>query len=545
MAVALYARVSTTRQAEKDLSIPDQLRQMRDWCQRQGYVISQEYIEPGASATDDRRPVLQQMLSDAALSPAPFEAIIVHSLSRFFRDALSFGLYERQLNKRGVKIISITQQTSNDPAGEMARKIFNVFDEYQSKENAKHTLRAMQENARQGFFNGSMPPFGYKVVEAEASTGRGRKKKRLAINESEASLVRRIYDLYLHGDHGKPMGLKAIAGYLTSHGLLMRGRPWRMQQVYSVLSSTTYAGEHYFNVTNSKTRKENPRSEWVRLDIDAIIDRATFEDVRALRSARAPEKVAPRLVTSETLLTGLLRCGHCGASMTIITGKGGRYRYYMCTNRRNKQTTICPSKSLPMEKLDDVVLGYFSEYWLVPERIAGLLLEWRKQLSSRKAQQQDKLAIVQKSLADIEMRQARLLDAIETGALAANDPTITMRLGRLKSEREAQLVELSGVRQEQSVPVEKITTKQIEVFCQVLRNKLRGDKVFAKQYLRILLDEIRIRDGEAVASGSYEGLAQTVLEMKKGTDESVPSFIRVWRPHGESNPGYRRERAVF
>ena len=198
-----------------------------------------------------------------------------------------------------------------------------------------------------------------------------------------------------------------------------------------------------------------------------------------------------------------------------------------------------------MEKLDDVVLGYFSEHWLVPERIGGLLLEWRKQLSSRKAQQQDKLAIVQKSLADIEMRQTRLLDAIETGALAANDPTITMRLGKLKAEREAQLVELSSVRQEQSVPVKKITTKQIEVFCQVLRNKLRGDKVFAKQYLRILLDEIRIRDGEAVASGSYEGLAQTVLEKKKGTDESVPSFIRVWRPHGESNPGYRRERAVF
>jgi site-specific DNA recombinase len=47
MAVALYARVSTTKQAEKDLSIPDQLRQMRDWCKRQGLAVGAEYVEPG------------------------------------------------------------------------------------------------------------------------------------------------------------------------------------------------------------------------------------------------------------------------------------------------------------------------------------------------------------------------------------------------------------------------------------------------------------------------------------------------------------------
>jgi DNA invertase Pin-like site-specific DNA recombinase len=160
MIVALYARVSTVKQAEKQLSIPDQLRQMHDWCNRQGYTVGMVYEEAGASATDDRRPVFQQMIGEACVSPSPFEAIIVHSLSRFFRDSLEFSLYERHLNKHGVKLVSMTQQTSDDPAGEMARKIFSLFDEYQSKENGKHTLRAMQENARQGYFNGSNPPFG-------------------------------------------------------------------------------------------------------------------------------------------------------------------------------------------------------------------------------------------------------------------------------------------------------------------------------------------------------------------------------------------------
>ena len=147
MRIALYARVSTVKQAEKDLSIPDQLRQMRDWCKANGYTVIMEYVEPGASATDDKRPVFQQMISEATLKPSPYDAVVVHSLSRFFRDALEFGLYERRLNKFDVKLISITQQTSDDPSGEMARKIFSIFDEYQSKENGKHTLRAMKEKA--------------------------------------------------------------------------------------------------------------------------------------------------------------------------------------------------------------------------------------------------------------------------------------------------------------------------------------------------------------------------------------------------------------
>ena len=105
MAVALYARVSTVKQAEKDLSIPDQLKQMRDWSKARGYSVALEYVEAGASATDDRRPVFQQMIAEATSSPAPFEAIIVHSLSRFFRDSLEFALYERKLRRAGVKVI--------------------------------------------------------------------------------------------------------------------------------------------------------------------------------------------------------------------------------------------------------------------------------------------------------------------------------------------------------------------------------------------------------------------------------------------------------
>ena len=101
MAVALYARVSTPRQAENDLSIPDQLRQLREYCMARSFAIACEYVEPGATATDDRRAVFQQMIADATQPPAPFDAILVHSRSRFFRDLFEFLQYERILKKVG------------------------------------------------------------------------------------------------------------------------------------------------------------------------------------------------------------------------------------------------------------------------------------------------------------------------------------------------------------------------------------------------------------------------------------------------------------
>jgi DNA invertase Pin-like site-specific DNA recombinase len=55
-----------------------------------------------------------------------------------------------------VRLVSITQELGDDPMSNMIRQIMALFDEYQSKENAKHTLRAMKENARQSFWNGAL-----------------------------------------------------------------------------------------------------------------------------------------------------------------------------------------------------------------------------------------------------------------------------------------------------------------------------------------------------------------------------------------------------
>ena len=536
MHVALYVRVSTSRQADNDLSIPDQLRQLHEWAKANGHLVVQEYIEPGASATDDKRPVFQQLINDAMMKPPAFEAIIIHSLSRFFRDGIEFGVYERKLAKNKIKVISITQPTTDDSAGEMMRRIITMFDEHQSKEISKHVSRCMKENARQGFFNGSSPPFGYQAIVTDIAGSRGRHKKKLAINESEVGIVRMAFDLYLNGYQGREMGIKEIAKHFTEKGLLMRGKPWNIHKTHTLLSDTLYMGEYFTNIRDSKANTNRPPEEWIKATIPAIVDAATFERVRAKRESRAPTKRSPRLVSCPTLLTGLLKCGVCGHAMTLVTGKSGRYKYYKCTSRQSQGNHACTSKNFPMEHLDDLVLNSMADKIFAPERLQMMVAELRKRIKSSKDGQQERINEVNRQIKLVEKKRHNLLNAIEMGTIELDDTT-QRRAQQHKAAREALFIELAGVRRDHSLPaVEHIKASQVDVFGKVLREKLLAkNSPLAKSYLNILVDEIVVEEKNATVKGSYAALAETMQQIKMGNLKQVPSFIPDWCARSDSN----------
>jgi DNA invertase Pin-like site-specific DNA recombinase len=528
MHVAIYARVSTTRQAENELSIPDQLRQLDEWATSNGHLVVQEYVEAGASATDDRRPVFQQMISDAMLKPSPFEAILIHSLSRFFRDGIEFGIYERKLIKNKVSVISITQPTSDDSGGQMMRRIINLFDEHQSKENSKHVKRAMRENARQGFFNGAVAPFGYQSITTDIPGSRGRKRKKLAINESESGVLTMIFEMYLNGLEGQQMGCKEIAQYLTKKGLLFRGKPWSMQQVHKVLANTVCMGEYFSNQRDWKTKEPTPPTEWIKSNVPPIIDAALFEQVREKRESRSPSNSLPRVTSSPTLLTGLLKCA-CGASMTITTGKGGRYKYYKCTSRQSRGNYACPSVSLSMSKVDALVLSHMTETILAPDHLKKLMAQLQVSLKDSRQIQQNRVNEINKQIKQTEARQSRLLEAIETGTIALDDITAKRAQG-LKASREALFVELARVRRESAMPSTRIfKPEQVEIFRQVLREKLQDPtSPFAKSYLNILVDEIVVNKDQATMKGRHLALVDAAQKSSSISGGEVPTFIMDW-----------------
>ncbi len=544
MAVAIYARVSTTRQADNELSIPDQLKQLRAWCASQGHDIADEFVEPGASATDDRRPAFQRMIGEATASPAPYTAIVVHSRSRFFRELYEFLKYERMLLKAGVKVLSITQQTTDDASGEMASKLFSLFDEYQSKENAKHTSRAMQENARQGYWNGSVSPFGYRAVATGQAGTRGRVKKRLEIDPAEAEMVMKVYDLYLHGRDGNVMGMKAIAAHLNQQGITMRGRPWRIQKVNAILSDSLYTGCYYFNRRDTRSRRIRPTSEWIPVEIPAIIADHLFERVAKRRSDNNPKKHAPRAASSPAPLVGILKCGHCGAAMTQATGKSGKYRYYKCVTRMAKQADACDGRNLPREKTDNLVLRALAEKVLTPERVGLMLKEFNQQRRARSTVEDGRLLKLTRALSETEAAQARLFEAVEKDLLPRNE-ALRARAHKLEARRSEILLEQAQLKDYRRTGELLLDNNNITALSEALKGRFTDPSSgLGKAWLRLIVDEIRLEGAELKIRGSYDRLAQAYGLLEKKRLGEVPSLIPHWRPVRDSNPRTYRERVV-
>jgi DNA invertase Pin-like site-specific DNA recombinase len=538
MAVALYARVSTVRQAEADLSLPDQLNQMRAWCKNNGFSIAKEYVEPGASATDDRRPVFQQMIEDATSKPFPFEAVIVHSRSRFFRDMFGTLQYERRLKQAGATLISITQPAADDETGQLLKNLISMMDGYSSQENAKHVTRAMKENARRGFFNGSRAPFGYQVVATDIPGHKGKVRKQLAVDELEARVVRQIFDLYGSGMDGKPMGMKAIAKHLNESGVSMRGRPWRIQKLHDLLSDPTYRGEYRYNMKDSRTGLIRPESEWIRYAVEPIIDDESFEAVRRIRELRDPKAegaAKARVSTLPTLLTGLLKCEHCGKAMTLATGKSGRYKYYKCCNKMSIGPAACDTPNLPMERLDRLILERLVDKVLNPERVTQLIKDWLRQKAQAQTSVEAKVGQLSKSLQATDDALNNLYRAIEKGVIAL-DSSLQLRVNQLRDQREQVLAELAIAKREKP-SARNVSPKQVAYACQRLRDMLLDPtQAYGKQLLGLLVTEIRVGTNSIQMTGQTAALNKTVSEMKMGTSlEKVPSFISAWCARSDSN----------
>jgi site-specific DNA recombinase len=541
---ALYLRVSTARQAEHDVSIPDQKRQGEAWCAAPGYELIETFVEPGASATNDRRPEFQRMIEAGTSRPAPFDVVVVHSFSRFFRDHFKLEFYVRKLARNGVRLVSITQEMGDDPMHVMMRQIMALFDEYQSKENAKHVMRALKENARQGFWNGSLPPIGYRTVAAEQ---RGAKvKKKLEIDPLHAETVRLIYRLALEGDGASgQMGVKNIVSHLNRDRIFTRdGGRWGIGQVHRILTRRTYIGEHEFN-RRAKSKALNPESEVVIVPVPPIIDRATFDAVQALLKARNPKVLPARVVSGPTLLTGLIHCAKCGGAMTIRTGKGGRYRYYACSTKARQGATACTGMAVPMEKLDDLVARHLEERLLQPERLQTILAAILDRRQDRSARQRALAADLAKRAAEAEQRLKRLYDAIEAGVADLDDPALKDRINGLKAIRDqARSDEARAQALLDQASQTAVTPQMLTRFATAARDRMRlPGGGFRRDHLRALAQRVEVADGEVRIIGSKSRLLQTLTA--QGSGNAVPTQGLKWRRGWDSNPRWAQTHNGF
>jgi site-specific DNA recombinase len=400
-------------------------------------------------------------------------------------------------------------------------------------------LRAMKENARQGFWNGSLPPIGYRIVEATEQHGH-RIKKTLEIDPIQAETVRRIFRLAREGDGSSgPMGVKKITKHLNASGIRTRdGGRWGIGAVHKVLTRTTYVGRHRFNAKFWKTCERKPDTEVVEMAAPPIIDAAEFEAVQALLKTRSPTVTAPRIVSGPTLLTGICFCAGCGKAMTLRTGKSGRYRYYTCSTKARQGETGCLGRTVPMEKLDTLVADHIERRLLQPARLKQILHSVLDRRGERAERQATHVAALRKRAAETDAKLKRLYDAIENGIADLADPMLKDRIAELKAIRDQARADAERAEGSLERLGPSITPQVLKTFARQARRRMRTESGgYRRDHLRALAQCVEVDAKEIRIKGFKSVLLRTLVAISsvKTAGFGVPSSVPKWRARRDSN----------
>lgn len=534
--VVVYARVSTTRQEKNDLSLPDQISTADRWIEEAGATKVATYSEAG-SATDDERRAFREMIALAESDEHPVDIILVHSLSRLFRNALDFMMYRERLRRRKVRIVSVTQDFGDDPASEMATSMLALFDAYHSAENGKHVRRTMLANAVAGYWNGQTPPWGFRTYVVPQPRGKDRKK--LEHDPETVDTVRYAFNTYLDGTADGPVGITGLAQHLNERGDRIRGKRFSVGTLHAILTNPAYIGYVLYNQRDSKTGETRPETEWVPIPVPPIVTEEVFYAARKQMADRDPRMGPAALKTNTNLLTKRAICGcgddGCGAGMMTSTGKSGAYRYYACSARVKRGPEACPGRRIPMDKLDGIVVDAVADHLTQPERLNSLLQAWLDRSETAVAERQAELKRLRARLTQLEGEAARVVKLVRNEVLSPDDPTVATELGNIRSQRVSTEADIAVLERQLAAGDRRITPSILASFGQLLERKLRGpdDKV-RREYIRLLVDRVEVGDREIRISGRNASLERAIVA-SQAPGAGVPKAEREWRARLDSN----------
>ena len=531
-----YVRVSTQRQAEGGISLQNQQERLATYYRQRDVDIVAEYRDEGLSGTNDNRPGLQALFEQAWSPASGLTEIGVYSFSRLFRDNYLLEHYRRRLKRAGVRIAAITQEVGEGSEGDLVRSVLSTFDEYQSKQTAKFTRDTMRRNAEAGFWNGSVPPFGYKSEVAEV---RGPKeKKRLAIEPSEALIVKSIFKMKLLGIGRGPMDFKKIVCHLNETGVTLRGRKWHVSSVRDVLTRSSYFGRHLYSVHDTRNEVKRPQEEWVTIPVPVIIPDAEWQAVQATIARNASHITPARIVSGSTMLAGLAKCGHpdCGHVLSIATGKGGRYRYYRCSRNLRRGNTACEGTSIRDNALEGAVVEALADRLLRPARLRELLGNLLDDSSAAVRDRQAQLKALRTERTRVDGAIQNMFDFIEAGTVSAHDEDFSARLVAQRTRRAGLEEEILLVERQLSASTHQVTPAAVDRLGEVISAKLRAeDHVVRQGYARRFIDRVVVAPDKITIMGPITPLEIAAGSDSEGLSPAVPSFDREWCRVSDSN----------
>ena len=421
--VALYARVSSDRQ-DVDLSVSAQLRALRDYAQKHGYLVAREYVDEAESGRIADRPQFQKMLNEASKPESPFQEILVWKFSRFTRKREHAVAFKAMLRRRGVRVVSITEQADDTPTGKLLEAIIESVDEFYSENLAQEVTRGMREAASRGFWVTSYAPYGYKRVYVQDGP---KKRPTLELNPPADAVVRRIFDMVLQGksilDVTKPLNAEGIP--------TTNGKKWLKTTIHTMLANEAYTGAVVWGI------KDKDKAEPVRVEnaFPAIVSKREFHRAKKLLGSRAPKKVNPRRASSPYLLSGLLKCETCGRAMTAAEAKSGKYTYYVCHSLLKRGSGTCETPRLNAKTFENLIVDEIRANILTESNIRDLVKLLDEEMDGVASEQRERLESIEEELEEVKRRLGRIWQVIETTDIEMADASERIREHRDRKEK--------------------------------------------------------------------------------------------------------------
>jgi site-specific DNA recombinase len=375
MKVALYARVSTERQAERG-TIGSQLQVLRERVTAGGDELAGEYVDDGQSGARLDRPGLDA-LRDAA-EAGLFELVWCLSPDRLARAYAYQVLVLDELARFGVTVrfTDAPDLAAGDPQATLLTQVQGVIAEYEKAKIAERYRRGKLFRARAGEIITWKTAYGYRRAARAAGVA-----AHLEIYEPEAAVVQRIF-----ADRAAGITVREICRRLNADRVPSpTGKAtWGTSTLCRLLGNEAYVGRVYFNRTETiadprparRTRQvPRPREDWIPISCPRIITDEQFE--AASRVAYDNAKWSPRRAEpGEWLLKGLVKCGACdvGTNCHKMRGRNGTWhRYYYCRNhdplRAGGEDRRCPERNIRADALDEFVFGQIRAALTKPEML--------------------------------------------------------------------------------------------------------------------------------------------------------------------------------
>ena len=342
--VAIYIRVSTTHQIDKD-SIPmqksDLIAYTKLMLNTEDYVV---FEDAGYSGKNTDRPNFQKMMSQ--IRSGAFTHLLVWKIDRISRNLLDFSSMYKELKELGVVFVSKNEQFDTSTAmGEAMLKIILVFAELERNITSERVTATMISRASNGQWNGGRVPFGYDY-DYDSKT--------FSVNEQESVIVKLIHDKY-----EEMQSLVQEARYLNEHDFRTReDNEWSPVTLLIILRNIFYCGDYQYNTLKEGNRqKVKDESEWVIVEShhDAIISKEQKQRIIGLLESNKRLSRRNKSTKYNHVFAGLLFCSGCGKAMggsPATPRKDWSYSKYSCYSTRKNALLNCKSTS-------DAVLGEF------------------------------------------------------------------------------------------------------------------------------------------------------------------------------------------